>query len=118
MHELSVCRSMLEIVDATMRGHEGARLLRIFLDIGKGSTIEPILLREAFEVITEKGPYEGTELVVNEIPITGRCRECGKPFEYRELALGCPECGSVHIDIESGLELAVRELEIDEAAGD
>jgi len=119
MHELSICQSMLGIVEKTMAEHTGARLLRIFLDVGKGSTIEPVLLREAFEVITTNGPFEGTELVVNEIPLVGRCRACGRTFEYQEIALGCPECDSVDIEIESGLELAIRELEIDEdGAGD
>jgi hydrogenase nickel incorporation protein HypA/HybF len=118
MHELSICQSMLEIVDRTLAQHEGARLVRIFLDVGKGSTIEPILLREAFEVITTGGPYEGAELVINDIPLAGRCRTCGRSFEYQEIALGCPECGSVDIEIESGLELNIRELEIDEDEGE
>jgi len=116
MHELSICQSMLEIVDKTMAGHPDAQLLRIFLDVGKGSTIEPVLLREAFDVITTGGPYEGTELVINEIPLAGRCRACGRTFEYHEVALGCPHCDSVDIEIESGLELAIRELEVDEDA--
>ncbi|MBD3367806.1 MAG: hydrogenase maturation nickel metallochaperone HypA [Candidatus Eisenbacteria bacterium] len=119
MHELSICQSMLEIVDRTMAEHPGAKLLRIFLDVGKGSTIEPVLLSEAFDVITTDGPYEETKLVVNEIPLAGRCRSCGSTFEYQEVALGCPKCESVDIEITSGLELAIRELEIDEnGAGD
>ena len=118
MHELSICQSMLEIVDKTMAEHPGARLISIFLDVGKGSTIEPVLLSEAFDVITTDGPYEDTKLVVNEIPLAGRCRSCGSTFEYQEIALGCPKCGSVDIEITSGLELAIRELEIDEDDGE
>jgi Zn finger protein HypA/HybF involved in hydrogenase expression len=38
---------MLKIVDSTMEQHEGAKLRKIFLDIGRGSTIEPVLLSEA-----------------------------------------------------------------------
>ncbi len=114
MHELSICQSMLKIVDSTMEQHEGAKLLKIFLDIGRGSTIEPILLSEAFEVITADGPYEGTELVINEIPFVGRCRSCDKTFAYQELALGCPKCGSTSIEIESGLELSIKEIEVDD----
>ncbi|MBD3348472.1 MAG: hydrogenase nickel incorporation protein HypA, partial [Candidatus Eisenbacteria bacterium] len=49
MHELSVCQSMMEVVDATMADHPGSRVERIFVDVGKGSTVEPFLLREAFE---------------------------------------------------------------------
>ncbi len=52
MHELSICQSMLRIVDSTMEKHGGAKLRKIFLDIGRGSTIEPILLGEAFAVMT------------------------------------------------------------------
>jgi len=114
MHELSICQSMIRLVDGAMKAHEGARLLRIFVDVGRGSTIEPVLLREAFDVMVSGGPYDGVELVVNSIPLAGRCRACGRSFEYQEIALGCPACGSVSVDIESGLELSVRELEIDD----
>ena len=114
MHELSICQSMLRIVDSTMEKQEGAKLLKIFLDIGRGSTIEPILLREAFAVITSGGPYEGTELVVNDIPISGRCLACDRDFTYEELAVGCPNCGSTNIKITAGLELDVKALEIDD----
>jgi hydrogenase nickel incorporation protein HypA/HybF len=105
---------MLRIVDATMAEHEGATLRRILLDVGRGSTIEPILLREAFKVLTADGPYEGTELVVNDIPISGQCRACGEDFTYEELAFGCPTCGSTDIRITAGLELNVRALEVDD----
>lgn len=114
MHELSICQSMIRIVDKAMEGHPGATLERIYVDVGRGSTIEPFLLKEAFAIATAGGEYEGSELVVNEIPLIGRCLSCEKSFEYRELALGCPECGSAKIKIESGLELTVKELEIDE----
>lgn len=114
MHELSICQSMISIVDAAMSEHPDASLRRIFLDVGKGSTVESTLLREAFEIITSGGPYEGVELVINDIPITGRCRACGSSFEYHEVALGCPSCGSVDIVIDTGMELDIRELEIDD----
>ncbi|MBD3348778.1 MAG: hypothetical protein GF400_06240 [Candidatus Eisenbacteria bacterium] len=48
------------------------------------------------------------------MPLVGRCRSCGKTFEYKEIALGCPHCESISIEIVSGMELSIRELEIDE----
>ena len=114
MHELSVCQSLLKIVDAEMDKHPGTRLLRVFVDVGRGSTIEPILLKDAFEIITTDGRHDGAELVVREIPLVGRCRSCGRRFTYEEIALGCPDCGAVDIEIESGLELDIKEIEIDE----
>lgn len=114
MHELSICQSMMRVVDGAMKSHEGAKLRRIFVDVGRGSTVEPTLLREAFEVFVSGGPYEGAELVVNDIPLVGRCRPCGRRFDYQEIALGCPACGSVDVEIVSGLELSVKELEIDD----
>lgn len=114
MHELSICQSMLKIVDQTMEQHDGGRLRKIFLDIGRGSTIEPILLREAFAVLVDGGPYDGAELVVNDIPIAGKCRSCEREFRYEELAVGCPNCGSTDISIESGMELNITALEVDD----
>jgi hydrogenase nickel incorporation protein HypA/HybF len=114
LHELSICQSMLRIVDTAMQKHEGARLRKIFLDVGRGSTIEPVLLSEAFAILTSDGPYEGTELVINDIPIAGRCRDCDSEFVYEELAFGCPNCGSTNVKITAGLELDVKALEIDD----
>jgi hydrogenase nickel incorporation protein HypA/HybF len=105
---------MISIVEATMREHPGATLRRIFLDVGKGSTIESTLLREAFAIITSGGPFDGVELVINDIPITGRCRLCDRSFAYHEVALGCPSCGSLDIVIDTGMELNITELEIDD----
>ena len=39
MHELSICQSMLRVVDDAMKPHAGARLLRVFVDVGRGSTV-------------------------------------------------------------------------------
>jgi hydrogenase nickel incorporation protein HypA/HybF len=114
LHELSICQSMIRVVDATMKDHPGTRLRKIFVDVGRASTVEPILLKDAFEIATTGGPYEGTELVINEIPFVGRCRSCGKSFGYQEFALGCPSCGSTSVEIESGLELSIKEIEVDE----
>ncbi len=114
MHELSICQSMIRIVDATMKNHPGTTLRRIYVDVGRASTVEPLLLRDAFEIATTGGPYEGTELVINEIPFVGRCRSCDKTFGYQEIALGCPNCGSTSIEIESGLELNIKEIEVDD----
>lgn len=114
MHELSICQSMMRIVDKAMEDHPGAKLERIYVDVGMGSTVEPFLLKEAYAIATCGSAYEGSELVINEIPLVGRCLSCDRPFEYRELALGCPGCGSTNVKIESGLELSVRELEIEE----
>jgi len=114
LHELSICQSMLRIVDSAMEQQKGSKLRKIFLDVGRGSTIEPVLLKEAFAVITDGGPYDGTELVINDIPIAGVCRDCEKEFVYEELAFGCPNCGSTNIKITAGLELDVKALEVDD----
>jgi hydrogenase nickel incorporation protein HypA/HybF len=105
---------MLDVVTKVMADHPGARVERVFLDVGRGSTVEPFLLREAFEIARTGGPYEDTELVISEIPLVGRCRACGKTFEYREIARGCPHCESTSVEIVSGMELSIRELEIEE----
>jgi hydrogenase nickel incorporation protein HypA/HybF len=105
---------MLKIVENTMEQHPGALLRSIHLDVGLGSSVEPELLTEAFDIITTGGPYECAELIINTIPLAGRCNACDRPFTYQEIALGCPNCGSLDIKMESGLELSITGLEIDE----
>ena len=94
-------------------------LMDRFLVMAEANTLNAVVVVNKSDLVDDAavlgGPYEGAELVIDEIPIVGKCRDCGESFQYEEIAFGCPNCDSRSVSIESGLELNIKQLEIDEA---
>ncbi|MGQ9630566.1 MAG: hydrogenase maturation nickel metallochaperone HypA [bacterium] len=113
MHELSIAQSILGIVDDEREKHGAKKILSIHLSVGRMTMVVPEALRWAFGFASEGTPAEGAKLIIDEIPIRGKCGECGSEFNLEEFNLICPHCGSVEIDIVAGRELQVESIEIE-----
>ena len=57
---------------------------------------------------------EGAELVMEEVPVVTRCRECGAECTLEKPAFSCQACGSGGIDVISGRELDITSLEMED----
>jgi hydrogenase nickel incorporation protein HypA/HybF len=53
-------------------------------------------------------------LEMEEIPVTGKCRECGVENQLTEFPLQCAACGAFDLEILQGEELYVESLELEE----
>jgi hydrogenase nickel incorporation protein HypA/HybF len=113
MHELAVAQSLLEIVEQEARPYEGARVLRIWLRIGRMSTVVPDALRFAFDAITRGGMAEGAALEIEEVPLSIRCHACEEVFIVEDPFMICPRCGGMEVEMISGRELEIHSMEIE-----
>jgi hydrogenase nickel incorporation protein HypA/HybF len=111
MHELSIAESLVEIVSRHARGR---RVERVELKIGHLRQVVPSALEFAFELLADGSCIEGAELSIEQVPVTGRCRECGAEATMPELPLRCPSCGAVDLELLTGEELLVDALELAE----
>lgn len=113
MHELSVTQS---IVDACCERANGARVLRVMLEIGTLSCVMPDALRFCYDVVVRDTELEGSELEIIRIPGFSRCRDCGHDVEMDDVLTSC-ECGSGNLERPRGGDaLRVKSIEIEEAA--
>ena len=112
MHELAVAQGLLEIVEQEARSYEGARVVRIWLRIGKLSAVVPEALRFAFDAITRGGMAEGAALEIEEVSLSIRCHACEEVFIVEDPFMICPRCGGVDVELVSGRELEIRSMEI------
>ena len=51
-------------------------------------------------------------LVVDMVPISGRCRACGERFSIENYEFACPHCASTDIEMASGQELYFKQVEV------
>ena len=111
MHELSIAESVVQIAS---RHADGRRVTKVYLKVGHLRQVVPSALTFSFELVAEGTPVEGAELEMEEIPVTGKCRECGSENQLTEFPLQCVVCGAFDLEILQGEELYVESLELEE----
>ena len=113
MHEMSIAQSLMEIIREEMGKHDAKVLKSVHLQIGQLSAIVPESLSFCFQVMVEGTEMEGAKLVMDIIPLRGRCPECRKEFEIEDYHFACPTCGSARIETIAGQDLAVVDMEVE-----
>ena len=111
MHELSLCRAVLKLVEPIARQHE-APVTRVVLRVGALSGAEPALLLRAFPIAAAGSCAEGAELAIETGPIRVRCLDCGVESDASVNRLTCPKCGAVRTQVIGGDELDLLRVEL------
>ncbi len=114
MHEASVARSMLEIVEKTVQEHPGAKVRIIRVSLGALSHIDDEALQFAFEVLKRETIASEAELEIEHEQLRGRCKECGEEFLSEVLERPCPGCGGFSIQWEGEGDSRVLSIDIDD----
>ncbi|WP_428489447.1 hydrogenase maturation nickel metallochaperone HypA [Rhodopila sp.] len=108
MHELSIADG---VVEHCAEQAQGARVLRVRLEIGRLSCVTAEALRFCFEICAKDTMVEGAELEIISTPGRARCRGCGSEIEIRSFAESCP-CGNSDLRVIAGEELRLKEMEV------
>lgn len=100
MHERSLMLALLNQVARIQAEHEGAVVEEIAVEVGALSGVEPILLKSAFAEFAES--YPGTALLMNEVPVTAICQDCGQTMTMERFLSRCSICQSTSVQITGG----------------
>lgn len=111
MHELSICRKIVEIVAGQIAPAEADAVAEIGIRVGVLSGVDPDALAFAFESISVDTPVAGASLSIERIPLRGECRSCGTGSEIEDYLFRCPACGSDELSIVSGEELEIAYIQ-------
>ena len=111
MHELSVCLSLLQQVEAIAREHEATSVDRIVLKVGPLSGVEADLLRNAYPLAVAGSVAEQAELVIEASGVIVHCTGCEAESSVPSNRLVCPECGDYRTRLVSGDEMILQRVE-------
>lgn len=131
MHEGAIAEGILSIALDYLHRNKGAVIGRVGLKLGELSGVEEYALRTAWLVVTRGTAAENSALVINRIPLVGRCHNCereapiGKKMQDSAGLIGpeygprlmpysfvCPFCGEP-LEVISGREMQVDYLDIE-----
>ena len=115
MHEMGIALQIVEIATASIPPDAGnVRVEKINLKIGKLAAVVPDSLRFCFDVAIKDTPLAGAKLVVEEMPVVARCKDCDTQWTINSPAFTCEKCNSGSLEILSGRELDIESIEIAE----
>jgi hydrogenase nickel incorporation protein HypA/HybF len=113
MHEVSIAANLLEIVSEECRKGGYSRIESINLKVGRASGIMTDALLFAFEAMKADSPAKDAVLTIEDVAVTGRCRDCGGAFTVEEeYILQCPLCGGGSFQVTGGRELDIVDMEV------
>ncbi|MBD2569805.1 hydrogenase maturation nickel metallochaperone HypA [Anabaena lutea] len=110
MHELGITQNIIAIV---RENAQGKKVQRVLLEIGQLSAIMPEAIKFCFDICAKDTIVEGAVLEILEIPGMAKCRQCDTTFSVDQ-PFGICECGSVQLDIITGEELKIKEIEVED----
>ena len=111
MHELGLCDALLKKVDALVRENELEGVNSVTIEVGTLSGVIPRFMTDCWEAVIDGTEYAETKLIVNSIPGTARCADCGAEFTVDLDDMKCPDCGENHLIPISGNGMTITEIE-------
>ena len=113
MHELAITQNMLDLVLQQAEKAGAKEVERINLVIGEMTGVVEECVQFHFNFISKGTPAEGAALSFRMVPVTVRCRGCGKSFELEDSDSICPYCQSDKMEIIGGKELFIESIEVE-----
>ncbi|MEQ8905995.1 hydrogenase maturation nickel metallochaperone HypA [Ekhidna sp.] len=114
MHEISLVRNIFRTLEAEFEKDELEKLSQIDLKVGLLSNVEPILMQNAFEAVTQdEQRFQKAELQVNVVPIIIKCELCGDESEVKNYSFKCSN-GHPTKNIIQGEELTIERVHFHE----
>lgn len=113
MHEASIVHGILEIAIKECEGSGYSTIESVKVSVGKAAGVLPEALLFAFDAMKIGTIAETASLIIEEIPVTGRCHSCDREFSVEEkYVLCCPLCEGASFTLMSGRELNITEMEV------
>ena len=112
MHELSIA---MGIVDAALEEAQrrGVQVIAVHLRLGALSGVVKDALLFSYEVACQDTPLEGSQLIVEDVPVVVFCPQCQERRTLSSVqSFLCPECSAPTREVVQGKELEVFALEV------
>ena len=114
MHELSIAMSIVEFAEEEAV-RRGGKINAVHLKLGALAGVVKSALQSSYEMACQNTPLQGSQLIVEEIPVVVHCPSCRADCQLSSIQFfECVECGAPTSEVVQGRELEVVALEIQE----
>jgi hydrogenase nickel incorporation protein HypA/HybF len=113
MHELSIAMSIVEMAQEEAERRGALQIQAVHLRLGQLSGVVKQALLSSYEMACAATLLEGSQLLIEEVPVVAFCPKCELPQLIASIQwFCCPECGTPTPTVLHGKELEVVALEM------
>jgi len=112
MHEMGIAENILQIVKQAVPEDQAGGVRGIRIRVGQLSGVVSDSLDFCFSAIVNETEMRKASLKIEQIPLTSECRDCRHRFQMDDLSFSCPACRSANLELISGRELEIVEIEL------
>jgi len=87
--------------------------LAIHIKIGEITGFNPESIQFYFSIISKGTIAENAKLIMEIVPSSAKCLNCGKVYSIQEKVLICPYCGDINSEILTGKDVIIETLEVE-----
>ncbi len=113
MHELSLCQSMIDIIEQEAQKLKCQKVTRVFLEVGQLAGIEKAALLFAFDAVTMNTVAQEARLEIIDVEGLAVCDQCQVRFKIKHYYEGCETCNQFSLHIIQGQELRIQSIEVE-----
>jgi hydrogenase nickel incorporation protein HypA/HybF len=113
MHEMSLADGVLRLIEDSAKVNRFSRVKTVWLEIGEMAGVEAEAMRFCFDAVVKGTLADGARLEIIATEGRGRCFSCGKTVPIQLRYDPCPLCGGYPVEPTGGLEMRVKELEVE-----
>lgn len=113
MHEQSIVEALLSTVLEKANEAKATKVRRVYLVVGELSGVLQDAVDFYFGFLSKGTIAEGASLFFIQPPTQVRCRNCGTVYTPENLKLVCPNCKERKVEILSGRELYIENMEVE-----
>lgn len=114
MHELSITQGILKVCLDEGKKHNIKSIKKINIKVGELTDLVPNYISHYFNIIAKGTIAENTEINIEKVVVSIKCRECNYEGELGKSNYLCPKCNGNKYDIVHGREFFVDTIEVDE----
>ena len=118
VHELSIAEEVLRIALGRAEEAGNGRVTEVALRIGDLTQVFADSLRFCFDVCAKDSRADGAQLKIERVAAVARCRSCGEKSEIEMPVFMCRACESFDVQVESGSELLVESITVEDGLED
>jgi len=112
MHELGIAENILDIVRRNVPDDRASAVKSVRLRVGPFAGVVPDSLKFCFDALSGDAGMTNAALQIEHTQLAASCRDCGNKSEVKNFVFLCSACGGGNLEIISGNELEVVEIEL------
>ena len=111
MHEVSLVKNMLMVLDVEVNSPEVGYVKNVHLEIGALKYVVPEIMEECFDNAPKHEKLKNARINIKVVPVKIKCLSCGSEHDVEAGEYLCPSCSGDNVELTGGDEFMLKGID-------